>query len=111
VEKFSINYWVIHTHTQIQKNSNSFFIENVKKKHGLEVSSLVINIEGAETIILSCKPDFPISVEKIIIEMHPKIYGFRKQLDIIDTISKEGFTLVSSLSNVYLFERKVNRKN
>jgi hypothetical protein len=66
---------------------------------------LVVDIEGSEKIILEEKPSFPNSIQTILIELHPHMYGENVKLGIINKISEAGFEVTAKKSNVYLFDR------
>ncbi|MEM9351476.1 MAG: hypothetical protein AAGA92_00535 [Planctomycetota bacterium] len=84
---------------------NRIFISDVMREHNLRPDALVLDIEGSEETMLLAKPNLPDCIRTAVVEFHPEIYGVEKQLQIIDTIRREGFELTAALDNVGLFER------
>lgn len=85
--------------------NNVLFLSTIEKLYNFRPDVLMIDIEGSEEIMCRYKPEFPQWVKKIIIELHPGIYGAKALEEIIDVIRSERFSLVESKGQVYLFER------
>jgi len=85
-----------------------FDLKTIIKKHNLQPDILVIDIEGSESIMKTVKPDFPLSIKNILIELHPGLYE-NGQVDkdaIIETIRREGFVLEKCDFESCLFKRQ-----
>jgi hypothetical protein len=68
-------------------------------------TTLVVDIEGSESIICNQKPQFPRSLKKLLIELHPGIYDSHTKDVIIRRIEEDGFRQVTQEDNVFLFAR------
>ena len=67
--------------------------------------TLVVDIEGSESIMCSQKPEFPQSLRNLLIELHPGMYGEDAKTEIIRRIEEEGFKQLATEGNVFLFTR------
>lgn len=72
---------------------------------GVQPSILLIDIEGSEIVFLEKNITVPTSVNHIIIELHPGLYGGIKEKDIVKAITGLGFKVVEEISHVFLFIR------
>jgi FkbM family methyltransferase len=88
-------------------NSLIYDIKKISDLGGIIPTILICDIEGSEQIIIEQKPDFPLSLKFILIELHPEIYGKIINDKIIRTIEQEGFLLIDSEGNVLAFERSL----
>jgi hypothetical protein len=72
----------------------------------LRPTIMVIDIEGGERDLIP-KLDFS-SVNRVIIELHPDVYGHDGSSLVVRTLLEAGFNLnvQDSGSRVFLFERK-----
>ena len=68
-------------------------------------TALVIDIEGAEDVWCDFPPNFPDSIKKIIIEIHPNIIGEIKAAKTMQALFNEGFRIHSLCASVYAFTR------
>jgi FkbM family methyltransferase len=76
-------------------------LETLIKTAGFQPNTLIIDIEGAEALI-----DFhhlPPSVQKIIIELHPRVIGTQKQCEIIAALIVRGFQVGREEGGTYVF--------
>jgi len=64
-----------------------------------------MDIEGSELIMLDHVPNFPSSLQQIIAEFHPSIYGAKLEQDLVDILFQEGFECVDKIKDSYYFER------
>ncbi|MDC1225426.1 FkbM family methyltransferase [Schleiferiaceae bacterium] len=74
-------------------------------QQGYSSYALVIDIEGAEKILLEEGSDIDEIVNLIIIELHPDIYGPQVELEIIKKISSFGFKKLENEGDVFVFKR------
>jgi FkbM family methyltransferase len=87
-------------------NSNpNYSIKDICELAGFKPNSIIADIEGAENIVLTIKPNYPEFIKKIIIELHPNIYGYDNQKSIIKVFEAEGFRLLLNEGNVFGFVR------
>jgi hypothetical protein len=87
------------------KNEQHFFIEDAYDIAEFSPNVLFIDIEGSEQIMLEHKPNIPKAIEKIVIELHPGLYGSEINGKIIEVIEAEGFELEKTIETVYQFLR------
>lgn len=93
-----------------QPGYNNSLIYDIKKIcdfTGIIPTILICDIEGSERIIIEQKPDFPLSLKFILIELHPEIYGQTINDKIINAIEQEGFFLKEREGSVLAFERSI----
>lgn len=87
------------------ESQNVYDLNKLINKFGVIPNILVIDIEGSEKILVDQTPMFPAEIRMILIELHPYIYGQICMLSIIESINSEGFSLIESNADVFLFER------
>lgn len=87
------------------KNEQHFFIEDANEISNFTPNVLFIDIEGSEQIMLEHKPTIPKTISKIVIELHPSMYGQLALEKIIEVIIREGFELNKRVETVYQFLR------
>ncbi|MFC1579112.1 hypothetical protein ACFL3Y_01845 [Pseudomonadota bacterium] len=85
---------------------NCFFIIDAEERCSLKPNVLFIDIEGAEKIILEHSPEVPPYVQKIVIELHPTVYGEEIEKRIVCRLLDEGFNMTGHLGSVYHFRRQ-----
>ena len=96
-----------HVETEARtKNEQHFFIEDACDIAEFSPNVLFIDIEGSEQIMLEHQPNIPETVRKIVIELHPGLYGPEINGKIIEVILGEGFELEKTLETVYQFVRR-----
>ena len=96
-----------HVETEARtKNEQHFFIEDACDIAKFSPNVLFIDIEGSEQIMLEHQPNIPETVRKIVIELHPGLYGPEINGKIIEVILGEGFELEKTLETVYQFVRR-----
>jgi len=83
----------------------SFFIQDAFDVPDFIPTVLVVDIEGSEDIVLKEPMELPVTVDRIILELHSFIYGDEVQNQIIDKVEAEGFQLAERSEAVYLFVR------
>lgn len=66
---------------------------------------LVIDIEGAETAWLEQRPDFPLSVKVVIVEIHPHLIGEATAAGCVQALLDTGFRLAAISATVFGFSR------
>ncbi len=84
---------------------NSFFIANALERGGFIPTVLIMDIEGTERCLLDHPANFPSSLDRLIIELHPYLYGDAVTQSLITEICAQGFTLKERRHDVYFFER------
>lgn len=86
-------------------SGNVFDLKSIAEQFDLEPNLLIIDIEGSERFMLEQKPNFPMSVNRILIELHPNIYGQDTMLRIKEVIVTEGYSEPLGSGDSFLFER------
>ncbi len=79
-------------------------LQTLFKTAGIDPNVLIIDIEGAEQFI-----DFaqmPVSVNKIIIELHPTVIGQETTYNIVASLIAQGFRVAREESGTFVFLRK-----
>ncbi|MDB6038272.1 MAG: hypothetical protein JWM99_2113 [Verrucomicrobiales bacterium] len=79
-------------------------LQTLVKTAGITPNVLIIDIEGAEQFI-----DFasmPVSVNKIIIELHPAVIGQEATYNIVASLIAQGFRVAREESGTFVFLRK-----
>ena len=71
----------------------------------LEPNVLIVDIEGAETVWCEHSPNFPKSVDLLIVEFHPEINGEEDAGRAVQAIVDEGFKIVGFSRTVIAFKR------
>ena len=94
----------VETESEVCDNSH-FFLQDADTFSNFQANVLFIDIEGSEQIMLEHKPNFPLIVKKIVIELHPGIYGEEIERQICEAIVAEGFYLDRKSATVYQFLR------
>ena len=87
---------------------NDFDIFDLKKlisMYDIEPNHLVIDIEGSEIIYLEEGIEIPITIQNIVIEMHPDLYGQKTEEAIIYRLEQLGFRMMKEVHHVYLLSR------
>jgi hypothetical protein len=87
------------------KNSikvNGYNLNNLCKEHF--ANALVIDIEGGEIGFLNII--IPDSINKIIIELHPFIYGKEMELKLTEYFNSQNFIFYQQVESVLSFTRK-----
>jgi len=85
---------------------NAFFIEDAMAIEGFNPTVLMMDIEGTEKCVLEVSAKFPVSLKKLIFELHPYIYGEQTTKDIVNNIIQQEFALIERRGDVYYFERQ-----
>ena len=107
---FGENFWAAST-ISVQNRSrkgSTFSVPaattcQLVAKAAFPVTAMIIDIEGAETFL--CVSDFPATVHKVIIELHPEIIGSDRIAALSNEFSRTGFRCVDTLGNVSVFLR------
>lgn len=81
-------------------------INRIIHEFGMKPRILLVDIEGAESVLLDPSASLPTCIEHIIIELHPGLYGKATEQQIIATLCKLGYALSEELRHVYLFTRE-----
>ncbi|GHA08406.1 hypothetical protein GCM10008090_17830 [Arenicella chitinivorans] len=84
---------------------NTFFVSDAKDVDGFRPTVLIVDIEGSEDIILSEPMNLPVSIDRIIIELHSFIYGRETEKQIVERIQQQGFQLEKRVESVHYFTR------
>ena len=100
-----VHYTILDEGKQAQNTVANICIKDICELLAFRPQCLVIDIEGAEDIILTLKPNYPEFIRTIIIELHPDIYGYEHQRNILKVYEREGFHLALKEENVYCFIR------
>ena len=96
-----------------------FNVENDKLNEGFEIydlkritstypirpDHLLIDIEGSEIIFLEEGIEIPDSVQNMVIEMHPNLYGQETENEIIKKLAYLGFFVHKEIRHVFLLSR------
>lgn len=93
--------------SNLSTKNNCYDIGRIEKEFNFEANVLVIDIEGSEIALMENGVVIPSYVEKILIELHPHIYGDLVSQAIIQSIVDKGYILLSEKRGVYLFNRNV----
>ena len=85
----------------------SFDMSSLCARFGVQPDALVMDIESAEAVIVSHRPNYPPSLQTIVAELHPWMYANgTKDLDaILHAYAREGFRHSETIENTFLFER------
>lgn len=89
-----------------QATTKCYDISKIIDDFSLSPTVLVLDIEGAETIMVSSKLEYPESIRLILIELHPNLYQGGELKEIQASIVKEGFKQVGSSGHSYLYSRE-----
>jgi FkbM family methyltransferase len=91
---------------KISKSQNSIKVNAynfLSLCHEYGPTAVVIDIEGGEIGFL--KIEIPNSINKIIIELHPSLYGEEMMLELVEYFSLQDFTLYKKVESVFGFTR------
>lgn len=80
-------------------------INRVIQECGVQPRILVVDIEGAESVVLEPSATLPSCIAHIVIELHPGLYGQTMEHRIVEAFSRLGYVLSEELRHVYLFTR------
>ena len=101
-----VTFELVSIQTQASKENEKIYdIERIIKETQIKPDMLVIDIEGSEQMILSCKSLFPKSIKYILMELHPGIYSQQISNEIVENLQSSGFYVVMKIDNSYLFHR------
>ncbi len=87
------------------KKESTCDIKTLSEKYHIVPNILVIDIEGSEIVYLEQEVTLPESIQYIVIEMHPNLYGDRKEKEIIVRLVQMGYELAEEINHVYLLSR------
>jgi len=79
------------------------------RESSLEPNVLIVDIEGAETVWCEHTPNFPESVNLLIVEFHPEINGEDVAGQAVQAVVNEGFEVVGFSRTVLAFQRSKAR--
>ena len=85
------------------KKLNTVKINDIIKK--FKPTAILCDIEGAEKDYFN--PEHLFGVNKVVIELHPSIYGKNSQEKIINSFIKEKFTLKKRVNETYYFLKDI----
>jgi len=68
---------------------------------------LVLDIEGSESMLMLCEPRIPLTVQHLLIELHPSLYaGGKRDMElIVNSIRDDGFELQETIGDSHHFRR------
>ena len=74
------------------------------KLAGREVNALIVDVEGAEQFI--DWDEMPREINKIIIELHPRLMGAEKTYDLVSNLIVRGFSVAREEEGTFVFLRR-----
>lgn len=84
---------------------NTWDLRSIRSKFDFDPDVLIVDIEGGEMILDLVGPDFSDSLQSIIMEFHPHIYGIKGKESLEYKIIKSGFQVHSRAGQCTLFVR------
>ena len=84
---------------------NAWGLRTIRSEFDFDPDVLIVDIEGGETILDVVDPDFSESIQSIIMEFHPHIYGIKGKESLENKIVKSGFQVHSRAGHCTLFVR------
>ena len=96
-----------------EENKNTISTEKIYDLSKIEInfnfkpSTLILDIEGSEIVILEPNIVFPEHILNIVIEMHPDIYGQKIEDEIISKLNSIGFIYKVEINHVFLLSKNV----
>jgi len=81
-------------------------LPTVFKESGVDLNCMVIDAEGAE--VGFAWSSLPTSVEKIIIELHPKLVGYPASFKVLNELQNQQFRVEKAIFNVYALIREAS---
>jgi FkbM family methyltransferase len=88
-----------------KRSTNIFDLSRIESEFKFKPTSLVLDIEGSEIVLLEPNIEIPEYINNIVIEMHPGIYGENMEMKIIAKFFELGFIYKIELKHVYLLSR------
>jgi FkbM family methyltransferase len=83
-------------------------LDSMLRRAARSVNVLIIDIEGAEQFI--DYDQIPAGIEKIIMELHPRLIGVEQTYDIVARLIHRGFRVVRETEGTFAFLRKTEPK-
>jgi FkbM family methyltransferase len=80
-------------------------INRIMREYGVQPRILLVDIEGAESVVLEPLATIPSCIVHIIIELHPGLYGRATEQSIVEAICRFGYVVAEEVRHVYLFTR------
>ena len=84
---------------------NAWDFRSIRRDFDFDPEILIVDIEGGESIFNVVPPDFPDSLQSIIMEFHPHLYGTDGQARLEEKIVESGFRLEDRSGQCALFVR------
>lgn len=88
-----------------EKSDNIFDLSRIEIENNFKPSSLILDIEGSEIVIMEPNVNIPAYIQNIVIEMHPDIYGVETENKIIAKFYEFGFIYKMEINHVFLLSR------
>lgn len=85
--------------------NNIFDLSRIELENNFKPTSLILDIEGSEIVVLEPNVVMPIYIKNIVIEMHPDIYGIDTENKIISKLFEFGFIHKIEINHVFLLSR------
>jgi FkbM family methyltransferase len=104
----TVNFTVDPTQSFVSSNGTEVLdLKTLCGRFSLTPDALVIDVEGSERLLISCAPRLPLSVQHILIELHPWLYaGGNRDMELIaNSIRADGFELQEAIGSVHHFRR------
>lgn len=104
----TVNFSVDRTQSPVSLHQTEILdLHTLSERFALTPDVLVIDVEGSESLLILCEPKFPLSVQHLIIELHPWLYAGDGDMQlIVKRIQGDGFELQESIGSVHHFRRK-----
>lgn len=90
------------------EDQSIYDVKTIADQFKVSPDVLVVDIEGSETILLEDYATLMSSIQYVLIELHPHMYGEEIKHKIIEKIERLGYQVASNEGNIYLFKQKPN---
>jgi hypothetical protein len=87
------------------KEGNAWDLRAIRLKFDFVPDVLVVDIEGGENVLATVPPNFPESLQYVLMEFHPHVYGLAGQALLEEKIIQSGFEALSKAGQCTLFKR------
>jgi len=91
--------------TNSKSSDNIFDLSRIEIENNFKPSSLILDIEGSEIVVMEANVNIPEYIQNIVIEMHPDMYGIETENKIISKFYEFGFIHKIEMNHVFLLSR------
>jgi FkbM family methyltransferase len=91
----------------IKSTEKIYDLSKIENDFNFKPSTLILDIEGSEIVILEPNIILPEYILNIVIEMHPDIYGQEIEDEIISKLNSLGFIYKVEINHVFLLSKNV----